>query len=182
MIASRQRLEAMGSTFIIYDGPAEISPGVWVTGPVPRVHEEKNYDTGPDAVVVLDGKLVPDVFPESQSLVVLAAGGPIFITGCGHAGLINTLDYGRAQISDLPPQAAIGGFHVYNASEETLRWTSEKLAEARLGNFVGSHCTGFEAVLRIRELAGMEREHAVIGAIGTRFETSSGIVPGNINR
>ena len=28
--------------------------------------------------------------------------------------------------------------------------------------------------------AGMEREHAVIGAIGTRFEAGSGIVPGNI--
>lgn len=182
MIALRERLEALGSTFVIHDGPAEISPGVWVTGPVPRVHDETNYPTGADAVVVENGERVADLIPESQSLVVLAAGGPIFVSGCGHAGLINTLDYGRAAISDTPPQAAIGGFHLSGATDETLRWTAEKLAEARLGNFVGAHCTGFETVLRIRELAGMGREQAAIGAIGTRFEAGSGIVRGNVNR
>ena len=182
MIALRQRLEALGSTFVVHDRPTEISPRVWVTGPVPRLHDERNYPTGPNAIVVRNGERLPDIIPESQSLVVLAAGGPIFVSGCGHAGLINTLDYARAEISDRDPQAAIGGFHLSNASAETVEWTSGKLAEARLGNFVGAHCTGFEAVFRIRELAGMEREHAVIGAIGTRFEAGSGIVPGNINR
>ena len=82
----------------------------------------------------------------------------------------------------LPPQAAIGGFHLVAASEDVLRWTSEELAQRGLGSFVGAHCTGFESVYRIRELAGMDRERARIGAIGTRYETGRGIVAGNINR
>jgi len=182
MVADRERLEALGSTFIIHDAPAEIAPGVWITGPVPRIHDERNYPAAAQSMVVQDGETVHDVIPESQSLVVLAAGGPIFVSGCGHAGLINTLDHARAEISALPPQAAIGGFHLFAASDETLSWTAQKLAEARLGNFVGSHCTGFEAVVRIRELAGMRRETALIGAIGTRFVAGTGIVPGSINR
>ena len=35
---------------------------------------------------------------------------------------------------------------------------------------------------RVAELAGMSRDNALIGAIGTRFEAGEGIVPGNINR
>lgn len=182
MVALRARLEALGSTFVIHDGPAEIAPGVWVTGPVPRLHDERNYPLEPESVIVLDGDEVADIIPESQSMVVLAEGGPIFISGCGHSGLINTLDYGRAAISPHPPQAAIGGFHLFNASEETLRWTADRLADARLGNFIGAHCTGFEAVFRIRELAGMPRTQAAIGAIGTRFESGIGIDPGLINQ
>ncbi|MDX1384073.1 MAG: MBL fold metallo-hydrolase, partial [Thermoanaerobaculia bacterium] len=52
MVAARARLEALGSTFVAHSGPAEIAPGVWVTGPVPRVHPETNYPTGPEMVVV----------------------------------------------------------------------------------------------------------------------------------
>ena len=149
---------------------------------MPRVHDEKNYPVAPQMVVVFEGESVPDTIPESQSLVVLADGGPIFVSGCGHAGLINTLDYGRDAISADAPQAAIGGFHLFSATDEILSWTADRLSEARLGHFVGSHCTGFETVVRIRELAGMRREQAVIGAVGTRFETASGIVTGAINR
>lgn len=182
MIALRERLEATGAAFFIYDEPTEIAPDVWVTGPVARVHEEKNYPTGPGSVAMVDGKVVPDIVPESQSLVVLSSEGPIFVSGCGHAGLVNTLEYARTRISDQPPQAAIGGFHLFAAPEEVLRWTSEKLSELRLGSFLGSHCTGFESVYRIRALTSMDREHARIGAIGTRYETGRGVVPGNINR
>ena len=182
MIALRERLEATGAIFLIYDEPAEIAPDVWVTGPVPRIYDEKNYPIGPEWVVRQDGVVVPDIVPESQSLVILASDGPILVSGCGHAGLINSLEYTKASISDLPPQAAIGGFHLVAASEDVLRWTSEELAQRGLGSFVGAHCTGFESVYRIRELAGMDRERARIGAIGTRYETGRGIVAGNINR
>jgi len=182
MIEKRERLEALGSEFIIYTEPTEIASGVWVTGPVPRVHPETNYPTGAGALVVRDGENQKDTIAESQSLVVLATGGPVFVSGCGHAGLINTLAHGRDAIADQRPQAAIGGFHLAGADDETLRWTAERLAEVQLGHFVGGHCTGFETVVTLRELADLPRDRAVIGAIGTRFETGVGIVPGNINQ
>ena len=75
--------------------------GVWVTGPVERVHDERNYPTGPGAVVVRDGETVPDTVPESQSLVVLAEDGPIVVSGCGHSGLVNTLEQTRIGIDSV---------------------------------------------------------------------------------
>ena len=182
MVALRERLEALGSEFIVYDEPTEIVPGVWVTGPVPRAHDERNYPQGPNAVVVLNGVVVPDVIPESQSLIITGESGPVMVSGCGHAGLINSLEYTREAITPLPPQAAIGGFHLFSATEETLSWTSELLAEMQLQHFIGSHCTGFESVYTIRELVGLGRDHAIVGAIGTRYEGERGIVPGEINR
>ena len=182
MIAIREQVEATGAEFLVYDEPTEIAPAVWVTGPVARVHEEKNYPTGPDRVVLEDGERRPDVIPESQSLVVLAKGGPILVSGCGHAGLINTLEQARERISPHAAQAAIGGFHLFGAADEVFRWSAEKLGELELGSLIGSHCTGFEAVYRIRELSGMSRETARVGAIGTRYEAGRGIVAGSINR
>jgi len=182
MLAARQAIEASGATFIVYERATEIAPQVWVTGPVPRQHDERNYPQGPMWVMHQDGKTVPDSIPESQSLVIVAAEGPILISGCGHAGLINTLDHVQSKVSDQSPQAAIGGFHLFAASDEVLRWTSEAVAERKLGHFVGSHCTGFESVYQIREHAHMDRADALVGAIGTQYITGRGIVPGNINR
>ena len=182
MVARRAALEALGSTFVVYSQTTEIAPKVWVTGPVPRPHPEKNYPLHEMSVVQIDGKATHDTIPESQSLVVVTSNGPVVVSGCGHAGLINTLEYIRTKISDQSPHAAIGGFHLFSASDETLQWTSEALGKMKLGHFLGSHCTGFECVYRVREHAGLDRNHARVGAIGTRFVSGQGITPGNINR
>ena len=182
MLAARQAIEASGATFFVYEQATEIAPQVWLTGPVPRQHDEHNYPQGPRWVMHQDGHTVPDIIPESQSLVIVAAEGPILISGCGHAGLINTLDYVHSTVSAQSPQAAIGGFHLFAASDEVLRWTSAAVAERKLGHFVGSHCTGFESVYQIREHAHMDRADALVGAIGTQYITGRGVVPGNINR
>ncbi len=182
MVALRSRMEALGSTFIVHEGPAEIAPGVWVTGPVPRVHDETNYPVGPHAVAVVDGETVPDVIAESQSLIITGESGPVMVSGCGHAGLVNSLEYANEAISPLPPRAAIGGFHLHAATDETLEWTADRLSEMQLGHFIGSHCTGFESVYTIRERMGVGPDRALVGAIGTRFEGDRGIVPGRINR
>ncbi len=43
MSAIRRQYEATGATVIDVTGPMEILPGVWLTGPVPRVHPERNW-------------------------------------------------------------------------------------------------------------------------------------------
>ena len=182
MVGLRRRLEKSGATFLIYDETTELAEGVWITGPVPRPHQEKVYPVGPQFVMKEGSSTVPDVVPESQSLVVVAEGGPVVVSGCGHAGLINTLEYVQAKISTAPPQAAIGGFHLFAASDEELEWTGEALKKLELGHFLGSHCTGIESVYRIRELVLLDRERARVGAIGTKFVVGKGIAPGAINR
>ncbi|MGH9390647.1 MAG: MBL fold metallo-hydrolase, partial [Vicinamibacteria bacterium] len=103
--------------------------------------------------------------------------GLVVISGCGHAGVINTLEYARKTVKDAPIHAALGGFHLYPASAETLTWTGTKLREMGLENFLGAHCTGIEAVFRLRESAGLDRAHCVVGAVGASFELGKGLEP-----
>jgi 7,8-dihydropterin-6-yl-methyl-4-(beta-D-ribofuranosyl)aminobenzene 5'-phosphate synthase len=181
MIATKSQYAAAGGTIIEYQEPHELFPGVWLTGPVPRKYPEKNWSAG-RKLRLADGSLVEDNLPEDQSLVVVTDKGLVVISGCGHAGIINTLEYTRARISPAPVYAAIGGFHLFNANEDTLAWTASKLREFGLQNLLGAHCTGIEAVYRLRQLIGLERRTAAVGAVGGGFTLSGGLDPGSIAR
>ena len=71
--------------------------------------------------------------------------------------------------------AAIGGFHLFDATDEQLTWTAGKLKESGLVYLLGGHCTGIEAVYRIRQLAGLTRATAVVSAVGSTFSRGDGI-------
>jgi 7,8-dihydropterin-6-yl-methyl-4-(beta-D-ribofuranosyl)aminobenzene 5'-phosphate synthase len=107
--------------------------------------------------------------------VLDSADGLIVISGCGHAGIVNTLQYARKIVREAPVHAAIGGFHLFAATDEQLEWTASRLREFGLAYFLGAHCTGLEAVFRIRQLTGLARRAAVVGAVGSSFTLGSGI-------
>ena len=180
MIAVKKEFEATGGKFIEHDKVDEIFPGVWLTGPVPRVYPEKNYPAGIE--VNEDGKWVEDNVPDDQSLVFNTDRGFVLLAGCGHSGLINTLTYARKEIRHAPVDAAIGGFHLYNASDETLDWTAGKLKEFQTAQLMGAHCTGIESVYYLRRKMGLNRHTCVVGTIGATFDLKDGIKTGRIAR
>lgn len=173
--------EATGGKVVEYDAPRELFPGVWLTGPVPRKYPERNW-SGRQWLVMGDGQRVEDNLPEDQALVIDTAKGLVVITGCGHAGIVNICDYARSKVRNAPLVAVIGGLHLYEANEETLAWTGRKLKEFGLQNLLGAHCTGIEAVYRLRELTGLTRGTAAAGAVGGGFTLPGGMAPGSISR
>jgi 7,8-dihydropterin-6-yl-methyl-4-(beta-D-ribofuranosyl)aminobenzene 5'-phosphate synthase len=175
LAAFRPEYEAAGGQFIEHTGPVELAPGLWLTGPVPRVHAERNW-SGSARVQAPQG-LVEDTIPEDMSLVIDTEEGLVLVSGCGHAGIINTLELARKQVRPAPVVAAIGGFHLLAADEKVLAWTGRKLREMKLGHLLGAHCTGIEAVFRLRELAKLQRRTCVVGAVGSSFETGKGLNP-----
>jgi 7,8-dihydropterin-6-yl-methyl-4-(beta-D-ribofuranosyl)aminobenzene 5'-phosphate synthase len=180
VLTVRRDYEAEGGTFIEHDGPAEIHPGIWLTGPVARIHPERNWST--TGRVRSPEGLVEDTIPESQSLVVETDRGLVVLSGCGHAGIINTLEYARESIRDEPIYAALGGFHLFAGTDDHLKWTGEKLHELGVQQFLGAHCTGIEAVFHIRDSAQLDRSHAVVAAVGASFDLDSGIDPLDLAR
>jgi 7,8-dihydropterin-6-yl-methyl-4-(beta-D-ribofuranosyl)aminobenzene 5'-phosphate synthase len=181
MIATGKRYEALGGTFIEHAGPAEIFSGVWLTGPVPRPHPERNWSTKgflvTPAGLLGSWALVEDTIPEDQSLVLDTDRGLVVLAGCGHAGIVNTLEYARARVRDVVIHAAIGGFHLFNASDAALEWTAGSLRSLGVESFVGAHCTGIEATFYIRAHAGLARSTCVVGAVGASFTLGKGIDP-----
>ena len=181
MIAVKGEFERAGGSFVTYDQVREIYPGIWLTGPVPRKYPERNW-SGRQELRTADGKVVEDNLPEDQSLVFDTDKGLVILSGCGHSGIVNTMEYARAKVREAPVHAAIGGFHLFAASDSTLDWTAGKLKGFGLQNLLGAHCTGVEAVYRLRALTGLDRKTAAVGAVGGGFELGSGLNPGNISR
>ncbi len=175
MIAKKSVLEATGARFVVHDKPTELFRGVWVTGPVPRVHPERNWSG--NLKVKIANIWVEDTVPDSQSLVLDTEKGLVVLSGCGHAGIVNTLEYARSAIQSAPIHAALGGFHLLEADDEQMAWTSSQLRSMGLEHFLGAHCTGIEAVYRIREKANLTRQTCVVGAVGATFSLKDGLDP-----
>jgi 7,8-dihydropterin-6-yl-methyl-4-(beta-D-ribofuranosyl)aminobenzene 5'-phosphate synthase len=167
--------EATGGRFVVYAKPTELLPGVWLTGPVPRIHPEKNYPSG--LKLKASSGDVEDTIPEDSSLVFNTAEGLVVLSGCGHSGIINTVDYARTSVASSPILAVVGGLHLFGASDEALAWTSGKLKDVGLRNLLAAHCTGIEATFRVRQLAGLDRKSAVVSAVGSSFTLGKGIDP-----
>ena len=184
MIATRKEYEAGGGKFIEHATAEQIFPGAWLTGPVPRKYPERNWTMGGKTreIRMPDGSLAEDTVPEDQSLVLDTDRGLVVITGCAHAGIINTLDYARQRVREAPAYAVIGGLHLFETADDRLAWTGAKLREFGLANLLGAHCTGIEAVYRLRQATGLERRNCLVGAVGATFDLDEGIKPGRIAR
>jgi 7,8-dihydropterin-6-yl-methyl-4-(beta-D-ribofuranosyl)aminobenzene 5'-phosphate synthase len=171
---------ALGGEIHIHETFQEILPGMFVTGPVPRVHPEKNYGTG--GKVKIGNKIAEDNIPEDMSLLINTDRGLILVSGCGHAGIVNTIEHARKYFKGKQVIAAIGGFHLFSKGSEELKWTATNLKKAGVKHFIGAHCTGIEAVYQLRQLMNLDRAHCVVGSVGATFTLSKGINAGNIAR
>lgn len=173
MSGIRRDYEATGGRIIEVGAPTEILPGVWLTGPVPRIHPERNWSV--TGKVRTDAGDVEDTVPEDMTLVFQTDKGLVYLFGCGHAGVINTLEHTRKAIDPAPVKAVMGGLHLFGATDAHLSWTAQQFKTFGVQELVGAHCTGIEAVYRIRELAGLTRQTCVVGAVGASYSLANGI-------
>lgn len=178
MISLKKEYEATGGKFIEHEEGAEIFSGAWLTGPVPRKYPERNWSG--DGRVQTPAGLVEDTIPEDQSLVLKTSQGLVVVTGCGHAGVINILTFAYERFPNERVQAIVGGLHLFPASDEQLNWTADKLKDFKVANVLGAHCTGIEAVYRIRERLRLPRQSAVVGSVGSSFVLGEGIHAGSL--
>jgi 7,8-dihydropterin-6-yl-methyl-4-(beta-D-ribofuranosyl)aminobenzene 5'-phosphate synthase len=178
MARIKREYEGTGGTVVEITKPLEIVPGVWLTGPVPRVHPERNWS----ALGKVRGAAgdVEDTVPEDMTLVVQTNQGLVYVFGCGHAGVINTLEHSRKTIDPSPVKAVIGGLHLFAADEKHLAWTAAQLKGFGVQQLVGAHCTGIESVYRIRELVGLTRQTCMVGAVGASYSLAKGINAGRV--
>ena len=176
ILSNKNTLENLGIKFISHKNPTQLIPGLWTTGQVPRKYDEKNW-SGVSKMIDSKGNIVEDIKPEDQSLFFDTENGIVLISGCGHAGLANTLDYVQKIIPGRPIYKIIGGFHLLKLNNDKLEWTAKKMREAGVNYFVGAHCTGLNSTYSIRNFLGLTSESALVGSVGTVI-TAKGIFPG----
>ena len=165
--------EATGAKLLEIAKPTAIAPNVWLTGPVPRVFTERNWSG--NTLLRADDREQEDTLPEDQALVIDTNQGLIVVSGCGHAGIVNTLAYARKVVRATNIYAVIGGFHLFDANDEKLEWTAKQLAPMGIVYFLAAHCTGVESTVRLRELLKLPPERMTVAQVGRRFEIGKGI-------
>ena len=97
------------------------------------------------------GVLQPDKLADDLALVIDADFGLVVITGCAHRGIVNTLRHAQNITGKELVYAAIGGTHLYQASDERIEHTITELREMGVQKLGVSHCTGFRASMRLAQ-------------------------------
>jgi 7,8-dihydropterin-6-yl-methyl-4-(beta-D-ribofuranosyl)aminobenzene 5'-phosphate synthase len=174
----RAAYEGMGGAFVLHEGAVQIAPGVWFTGPVPRVHPEHNWTTT-GRIHTAAGE-VEDNVPDDAALVFDTDEGLVVLTGCGHAGIVNISEYAQKIVRPAPVFAIIGGLHLYAKDDATIDWTGAQLRRLGVRYLLAGHCTGIEATFRLRAALGLTRRTAPVSSVGSSFSLGKGIDPGEL--
>ena len=124
-----------------------ISPAVNLTGMIPRLTDYEN--TGGNFKMEVEGELLEDNIRDDMSMVIEHPDGLIIISGCAHAGIINTIEYALQMTGQKRLLAFIGGTHLITASAERLDATVAALQKIAPAHLILSHCTGFPASARL---------------------------------
>ena len=134
-----QIIEEVGPTMLIGNRAL-------VTGQIPRT---TGYEKGsPNQVALIDGEWKPDPWIHDDQAIVMNVKdkGLVVLTGCGHAGGINTLKHAVALTGVDRIHAVIGGFHLTGPIfEPIIAPTVQALKEFNPSVIVPQHCTGWKA-------------------------------------
>lgn len=147
-----EEIKANGAGFVATDTFTEIYPSVFVTGEIPRMTSFE--DVGGSFFAEEQGILVPDRIADDMSMVINHPDGLIIISGCAHAGIVNTILHARLQTGQDKVLAFIGGTHLGGASEKRMRRTIDALKDLAVGKMIACHCTGFDAMVQLRNAFG----------------------------
>ena len=118
-------------------------------GEIPRTTD---FEKGvPDMFYEVDGVEKQDPFHDDSGVVFNIKGkGLVVLSGCAHAGIVNTVKYARQITGITDVWAVMGGFHLSGADFETvISPTTEGLKEINPHYIIPAHCTGRDAVMHI---------------------------------
>ena len=120
---------------------------VCVTGEIPR---KTSFETGyrqHKAFVSGSWKSDPLIMDERAVAVNIKGKGLVVLSGCAHAGIINTITYAQQITGTEKVYAVLGGFHLAGKTfENRIQPTIAELQRINPELIVPSHCTGWKAM------------------------------------
>lgn len=147
---SRETVINRGLTLVETKEPYPLLNGnVLYLGEIPRVTDfEKGF---PIAYYEENGVEKQDPILDDTSVVMNLKGkGLIIISGCAHAGIINTIQHAVSVTGIEKIHAVIGGFHLTGSLfESIIPETVQELKRLSPRYIVPTHCTGRKAMAEI---------------------------------
>jgi 7,8-dihydropterin-6-yl-methyl-4-(beta-D-ribofuranosyl)aminobenzene 5'-phosphate synthase len=123
---------------------------VCVTGEIPR---KTSFETGyTQHKAFVNGSWQPDPWIRDERAIAINIKGKglVVLSGCAHAGIINTISYAQQITGTEKVYAVMGGFHLAGKEfENRIQPTIEELQRINPELIVPSHCTGWRAMCTI---------------------------------
>ncbi len=164
--APRAEWEAAGAEIVESEVPYQLAPGCWTTGAVPRRSFEK-AGVGSSRFYRQRDRFLADDVADDQSVAINVRGkGLVVLSGCAHAGIVNTVKYAQEISGGQHVYAILGGFHLGRTTEQEVDRTIDEIIRMEPEMVVPSHCTGFYA---IAQLAQRMPQQFILGAVGTTY-------------
>ena len=164
---SRHDMETKGIEVIERRNPSLVCEGtIAVTGEIERVTD---FEKGlPNALVDRNGTLEHDDILDDQALVIkLKERGLVVISGCSHAGIINTMLHAQKITGINTIHAVLGGFHLQGPTfEPIIERTIAEFKTIKPEMSIPMHCTGWMAIKRFSEEFPLS---FVLNSVGTRI-------------
>lgn len=139
-------------------------------GEIPR---RTDFEQGiPMAYCRTDGKEVRDLIEDDTSIVMhLKDKGLVILSGCAHAGIVNTVQYAVEVTGIHRIHAIMGGFHLSGGLfEGIIERTVMELLKWHPAYIIPMHCTGRKAIM-IMEKAMPEQ--FILNMSGTKLTFNS---------
>ena len=125
---------------------------ILVTGEIARKTDfEKGF---PQHRALIDGKWQPDpwIWDDQAIVINVKQKGLVVISGCAHAGIVNTILYAQQITGIAKVYAIMGGFHLAGKEcEPRISQTVKELKQLNPTVIVPSHCTGWRGIYAIAE-------------------------------
>lgn len=148
----RDELEQKNVEIMESETPTSIADDmVMVTGTIERITK---FEKGmPNALVEIDGEIEQDPIIDDQALVInLKSKGLVIISGCAHAGIVNTAMFAQKITGEENIYAVIGGFHLSGPFFEKIHdETIHELKKMSPEVVMPLHCTGRKAIQRFEQ-------------------------------
>ena len=167
--ASRSALEGAGFEVVEGRAPSFLLDGsVLVTGEVDRTSRFETGFKGHEAFRDRGWRPDPMILDDQAVVIAVRGSGIVVLSGCGHAGIVNTVRYARRLTGHTKIAAVIGGFHLSGPMfEPIIGPTVEAFDELAPSVIVPAHCTGWKAV---HQLAARFPDAFIPSTVGTTIE------------
>jgi 7,8-dihydropterin-6-yl-methyl-4-(beta-D-ribofuranosyl)aminobenzene 5'-phosphate synthase len=139
---------------------------ILATGEIVRIIPfEKGF---PSAEAKIGGNWIADPFHDDQGLVVSVKNkGLVVISGCAHAGIINTVEHAKRLTGKEKVHAVLGGFHLTGAHfDPIIQPTIDEMKRIDPDYIIPMHCTGWKA---INQFAQEMPEQFILNTVGTTY-------------
>jgi 7,8-dihydropterin-6-yl-methyl-4-(beta-D-ribofuranosyl)aminobenzene 5'-phosphate synthase len=159
----KRYLEYLGANFVLNTEFTEVEKGMFLTGEVPRKTTVEKQDI--TLFTEENGKRVPDVFPDDQSLIVTTWKGLVLILGCAHAGIVNIIDHVTQKMGRDDFHAILGGTHLDFHTPAEMDKAVQFLKKLKIEKIGVSHCTGMRASIKLSEAFGDRFFQGCVGSV-----------------